>query len=93
MIDDHENEIFVTTKAEVADAISTLANAEHDPALIYAAMMSIIFDAIMTEGFWDDDPPGFEDIRGFGNLMWRLRQKAFTDIAAGSSAMTIPPTI
>jgi hypothetical protein len=81
MSTDEKQDPLETAKAEVADTISTLANAEHHPVLIYAAMMSVILEIIMTEGFWEDGPPSFEDIRGFGNLMWKLRQTAFADIA------------
>ncbi len=82
MISDEEQDLFETTKAEAVDAISTLASAEHNPALTYAAMMSVLLETITSEGFWNDEPPTFSDIRGFGNVMWKLTQKAFTNIAA-----------
>jgi len=93
MIDDEENELFETTKTKVADTISTLVNAEHNPVVIYAAMMSVIFDVITTEGFWDDETLRFEDIRGLGNLMWKLREKAFADLVVASSATAISLTV
>ena len=93
MLGDHENELFESTKRDVADKISVMIERGTHPALIYAAIIAVVLEAVTTEGFWDDDPPGFEDIRGFGNLMWRLQEKAFAGIAAGSSARSRSSTV
>ena len=84
-MDYDEQDLFDSTKQDVADTISPMIEKGIHPALIYAAIMAVVLEAITTEGFWDDDPPGFEDIRGFGNLMWKLQEKAFAELAAGSS--------
>ena len=68
MQDDDENELFEIIKRDVADTISLMIEAHAHPALTFAALMSVIFYAIMTEGFWHDDPPGFDETRGCGNL-------------------------
>jgi hypothetical protein len=85
MISDEEQELFDTTKELATDTISTLIEDAPHPALVYVALMSVIFEVITTEGFWDGNLPRFKDLRGFGNLMWKLREKAFADLATDSS--------
>jgi len=84
MIDYDEQGLFDGTKERVADAISTLVDDGTHPALVYAAMMSIISEAITTEGFWGDEVSSFTDLRGYWNVMWRLTQKTFTELATAS---------
>ena len=83
MIGLDEQELFESTKQKVADAVSMLVNDGPCPALIYAAMVSLISAEMMAEGFWGDEVPDFTDLRGCWNVVWRLTQKAFTDLSAG----------
>jgi hypothetical protein len=81
MIDHDEQELFESTKQRVADVVSMLVDDGPHPALIFAAMMSAISEAITTERFWGAETPDFTHLQGYLNLMWMLQAKAFSDLA------------
>ena len=82
MIDYDEQGLFDATKQRITDAVSMLVDDGTHPSLVYAAMMSVISAEMMAEGFWGDEVCSFTDLRGFWNLLWRLQEKAFADLAA-----------
>ena len=63
------------------------------PALIYATILAVVLETITTEGFWDGAPPNLEEIRGPGSLMWKLQEKAFAELAAGSFGQGLFSTV
>jgi hypothetical protein len=80
MIDDNEQEKFEGARQYVADAVSTLANDGLHPSLVYAAILSEIACEMTTAGFWGTEKPDYHDFRGYWNVMWRLREKAFAEL-------------
>jgi hypothetical protein len=93
MMNYDEQDLFDCTKQRVADVVSMLMDDGTHPALVLAAMMSVILQVTSTEGFWDDGSPSFDDIRGFGNMTWMLQEKAFSDLAAGTASPNNPSTV
>jgi hypothetical protein len=86
MLSYDEQEMFETTRQNVADALSDLAENGIHPALIYAAILSDISCKITAQDFWGDERPDRRDFQGFWNLTWRLQEKAFSELADTLSA-------
>jgi hypothetical protein len=89
MISDDEQDLFENARQHVADAVSTLVADGPHPALVCAAILSEVSFVISGKDFWGDERPCRRDFQGYWNLLWRLQEKAFTELADNMSAPTL----
>ena len=89
MISDDEQTMFEDTRQCVADAISTLITDGPHSALVYAAILSEISCHITAADFWGDERPDHIDFQGYWNLLWRLQEKAFSELSDTTSAPSL----